>query len=115
MKQEVWQQDSQDTNLWHGANGLMVNSAALSEREAFFDVKRIFQRAEDVFGLDAIHYPKKRETWVQDARDPNLWHGDNDLLINTDALNKREAYFDVTRVNNLGAFYKEESSGLHPI
>ena len=35
---EVWTQDGDDANLWHGPHGVIINSAALEERRAFFDV-----------------------------------------------------------------------------
>ncbi len=38
---EVWQQDSQQQDLWLFTNGIMVNSAALKERESYFDIIRI--------------------------------------------------------------------------
>jgi hypothetical protein len=38
---EVWRQDESDPDLWHHANGLMINSAALVEREAYYIVVRI--------------------------------------------------------------------------
>lgn len=33
---EIWRQDTLDPDLWHAPNGLMLNSAALSERAAFY-------------------------------------------------------------------------------
>ena len=38
---EVWYQDAFDNDLWHNDKGLMVNTAALDEREAFFEVIRV--------------------------------------------------------------------------
>jgi len=38
---EVWHQDSQQQDLWLFTNGIMVNSAALKERESYFDIVRI--------------------------------------------------------------------------
>jgi hypothetical protein len=38
---EVWTQDTQDSDLWHGKFGVMLNTVALDEREAFFDVIRV--------------------------------------------------------------------------
>lgn len=37
-KSEYWQQDSIDPNLWHGPHGVMINTAALHERQAYFSV-----------------------------------------------------------------------------
>lgn len=39
--EEVWYQDTQNAELWLSESGLMVNSEALLEREAFFDVIRV--------------------------------------------------------------------------
>ena len=41
--QEVWRQDSLDADLWHGSKGVIVNSAALEEREVYFEVIRLRQ------------------------------------------------------------------------
>jgi hypothetical protein len=38
---EVWRQDHQIPDLWHSKDNLMVNSAALSEREFYFELVRI--------------------------------------------------------------------------
>lgn len=38
---ETWQQDAQETDLWHGAHGVIVNSIALREREFFYEVVRV--------------------------------------------------------------------------
>jgi hypothetical protein len=38
---EIWIQDVENPDLWHGKHGVMINTAALSEREAFFEVTRI--------------------------------------------------------------------------
>lgn len=35
---EIWQRDNVDANLWHGEQGLIINTAALEERKFFFDV-----------------------------------------------------------------------------
>ena len=35
---EVWHQDSHDADLWHGPHGVILNAAALEEREFYFDV-----------------------------------------------------------------------------
>lgn len=39
--QEVWQQDSLESDFWHAPNGLMVNTSALIERETYFDIIRV--------------------------------------------------------------------------
>ncbi len=39
---EIWTQDHQDADLWIAENGVMVNTAALTEREEFFSVERRF-------------------------------------------------------------------------
>ena len=38
---EVWQQDPVDADFWHGPDGIIVNTAALKEREFYFDVVRV--------------------------------------------------------------------------
>lgn len=38
---EVWYQDTQDHDLWLSESGLIVNTAALNEREAYFDITRV--------------------------------------------------------------------------
>lgn len=38
------------------------------------------------------------EVWFQTNFDHDLWEADNGLIVNTSALNEREAYFDVSRV-----------------
>jgi hypothetical protein len=38
---EQWWQDSQDTDLWHGEHGVIINTAALDERKAFYTVIRL--------------------------------------------------------------------------
>ncbi|HFC30656.1 MAG TPA: hypothetical protein ENJ44_06400 [Oceanospirillales bacterium] len=40
LKTEVWLQDPHNQDLWHGANGVIVNSEALEYREEFFEIKR---------------------------------------------------------------------------
>jgi hypothetical protein len=40
---EVWYQDVEDSNLWFGEHGVMVNTAALDEREFYYDVIRVPQ------------------------------------------------------------------------
>lgn len=41
---------------------------------------------------------KMKETWTQDSHDLELWHGKHGLIINTSALNEREAYFEIERI-----------------
>jgi hypothetical protein len=38
---EVWYQDPEDGNLWHGTHGVIVNTAALLEREFFYNIERV--------------------------------------------------------------------------
>jgi hypothetical protein len=40
-KSEVWYQDLEDGNLWHGTHGVIVNTAALVEREFFYNITRV--------------------------------------------------------------------------
>lgn len=83
---ESWLQDNQNPDLWYAENGLIVNSAALQEREFFFEVERIYTSE------------KEHEVWTQDDLDSDLWHGEHGVLVNTAALDEREAVFEVERV-----------------
>lgn len=47
--------------------------------------------------MNKVSY-KVSEVWYQDTLKPDLWHNDKGLLVNTAALNEREAFFEVTRV-----------------
>jgi len=38
---EIWRQDNDSQDLWHNNNGLIVNTAALNEREAYLEIMRI--------------------------------------------------------------------------
>jgi hypothetical protein len=38
LKVEVWTQDPEETDLWHGPHGVIVNTAALEERKSFFSI-----------------------------------------------------------------------------
>ena len=38
---EIWYQDALESDLWHNDKGLIVNTAALNERETFFEVTRV--------------------------------------------------------------------------
>jgi hypothetical protein len=38
---EVWSQDLENSDLWHGKHGVIVNTAALNEREFYFDIIRL--------------------------------------------------------------------------
>ena len=40
---EVWQQDPSDADFWHGPNGIIVNTAALKEREFYVDIVYVEQ------------------------------------------------------------------------
>lgn len=37
-KTEFWRRDAKDLDLWHGENGLILNTAALQERKAYYNV-----------------------------------------------------------------------------
>jgi hypothetical protein len=50
---ELWYQDHQDANLWHGKHGVMVNTAALNEREFYYTVVRIASKPLYIQGLRA--------------------------------------------------------------
>ena len=38
---EVWQQNIEHLDFWHGPNGVIINTAALNEREFYYNVIRI--------------------------------------------------------------------------
>ena len=38
---EVWYQDTDSPDLWHGDHGVIVNTAALEERSFYFNVLRV--------------------------------------------------------------------------
>jgi hypothetical protein len=38
---EVWYQDCDNPELWHGKHGVIINTAALDEREFYYDIIRI--------------------------------------------------------------------------
>jgi hypothetical protein len=38
---EVWYQDVEDSNLWFGEHGVIVNTVALEEREFYYDIIRV--------------------------------------------------------------------------
>jgi hypothetical protein len=40
---EVWYQDPENTDFWHGKHRVIVNTAALNEREFYFDIIRFTQ------------------------------------------------------------------------
>jgi len=37
-KTELWRRDAKDLALWHGEHGLILNTAALEERRAYYNV-----------------------------------------------------------------------------
>ncbi len=41
---EVWQQDPENPDFWHGKHGVIINTAALNEREFYFDIIRLTQQ-----------------------------------------------------------------------
>ncbi|CAN5810678.1 hypothetical protein BH24DEI2_BH24DEI2_11150 [soil metagenome] len=38
---ELWRQLPDEPNLWEGEHGVLINTAALRERETFLDVTRV--------------------------------------------------------------------------
>lgn len=38
---EIWRQDPENPDLWHGAHGVIINTAALEERKAYFDIVKL--------------------------------------------------------------------------
>ena len=56
------------------------------------------------------------EVWYQDTENHDLWSNDGGLLVNTAALDEREAYFDVTRVDaNAGSARWLTPTQLEPL
>jgi hypothetical protein len=45
-EREIWYQDPVDNDLWHHESGLIVNTAALEERQAYYTIIR--HRAQHV-------------------------------------------------------------------
>ena len=45
--QEIWRQDVLDADLWHGNKGVIVNSAALQEREVYFEILKVRSQPVD--------------------------------------------------------------------
>ncbi len=48
---EIWRQDPSDPELWHGREGLIVNTAALLEREYYFSIIRV-SGSESAYGRE---------------------------------------------------------------
>ena len=42
---------------------------------------------------------KPLECWQQDPDAPDLWHGDEGVIVNTAALEERAFYFEIVRVH----------------
>jgi hypothetical protein len=38
---EIWRQDPDNADLWHAAHGVIINTSALNEREAYFEIVRL--------------------------------------------------------------------------
>ena len=43
-------------------------------------------------------YTRPSELWYQTDFDANLWEATSGVIVNTDALNEREAFYQVVRV-----------------
>jgi hypothetical protein len=52
--------------------------------------------------------PLITEIWTQDIENPDLWHGNYGVMLNTAALNEREAFFEVTRVPAMPQMSQEQ-------
>ena len=39
--QETWTQDPEERDLWHGENGVILNTVALDERTVYYEVLRL--------------------------------------------------------------------------
>ena len=53
LDKEIWYQDQEETDLWHHNSGLMVNTQALTDREAYYQIIRI-QEQEAQFDFDQL-------------------------------------------------------------
>ncbi len=53
LDKEIWYQDQEETGLWHNNSGLMVNTQALADREAYYQIIRI-QDQEPQFDFDQL-------------------------------------------------------------
>ena len=38
LQNEVWTQDAENKDLWYGPAGVIVNTSALEERKAFYNI-----------------------------------------------------------------------------
>lgn len=47
------------------------------------------------------------ERWYQDAEDSDYWHGQHRVIVNTAALNEREFYYHIIRINAEAGVPKE--------
>ncbi len=54
---EIWTRDPEDKDLWHGAHGVIVNTAALEEREHYFSIQRRQGRLEPRLSKPIVAYP----------------------------------------------------------
>lgn len=54
---------------------------------------------------------KKREVWVQDPVDSDLWHHESGLIVNTAALEERSAYYLIIRQ---GAAHRKSAPPSEP-
>jgi hypothetical protein len=48
------------------------------------------------------------ETWRQDPSDLDLWHHQQGLIVNSEALSERETFYRVLRVGASDALYGQE-------
>ena len=48
---ETWRQDTTDRDLWHHASGVIVNSAALDQREPYYTIIRV-GAADSAYGQE---------------------------------------------------------------
>jgi len=64
--------------------------------------------SESYHHLNNAPHPKQTEAWYQVEND--LWRGAKDVLVNTAALEAREAYFNVIRVTHEGRLHTSSES-----
>ena len=53
LDKEIWYQDQEETDLWHHNSGLLINTQALRDREAYYQIIRI-QEKESQFDFDQL-------------------------------------------------------------
>ncbi|MGL4611664.1 MAG: hypothetical protein ACRCYY_18630 [Trueperaceae bacterium] len=52
---EMWYQDIEDSDLWFGEHGVILNTAALDEREVYFEIIRVPQQPNYAPRDNSVH------------------------------------------------------------